>query len=88
MTNTNTTTTAPAKKYRYGWTFVDGKGNQIAPFHSTCIKAHDWAFRNGDEKIVRAYRRHTIHLTRIRETINPASNPPAPNRPAFRGVVA
>lgn len=91
MTNNTNPTTAskPVKKFRYGWTFVDNKGNQIAPFHSTCIKAHDWAFHNADEKIVRAYRRHTIHLIRIRETIDPTNNPPAPNRPAlFRGIVA
>lgn len=88
MTNNNPTTTT-AKKFRYGWTFVDGKGEQIAPFHSTCIKAHDWAHRNSDPAIVHAYESGTIHLARIRETLDPATNAPAPSKPFFRnGITA
>ena len=91
MTNNNptTTTTAPVKKFRYGWTFVDGNDKQIAPFHSTCIKAHDWAYRNSDPAIVRAHELGIIHLVRIRETLDPVGNAPSPSKPFFRnGITA
>jgi hypothetical protein len=90
MTNNNpTTTTAPAKKFRYGWTFVNDKGTQVAPFHSTCIKAHDWAHHNSDPAIVHAYKSGTIHLARIRETLDPVGNAPDPSKPFFRnGITA